>query len=224
MRLQFANEAGAPVDGGFDVDISGLTGRNVISVMDHLRRYGVNVGRLQQGFDCSAIAAQAEQPVDALPLDEVKSACGAVLRNSGAFGGLAPAIAVGSERALLSVIGSLDYAWRASNGQNQRGAATFTTNVSLGDIVFSPPECGEGAEPEDLADKPYEFDLGRSNYRIPIRLRDTVPAGVAARWRVRVDADENSTHVFRMVFNMADGRRIASRPIDLMLIRPRFFE
>lgn len=224
MNLQFVDEEGVPVDAGFEVDISGLDGPNTISVTDQLRAYGADPNRMQRGFDCSVIANAAGQQVDQLPLEQVKRACGAVLRDSGAFGRIAHAVEVGSERVFLNVRGSLDYSWRAADGQSQRSASSFKTKVSLGEIIFSTPECGEGAEPEALADKPYKFEIGRTNYRIRIRLRDTVPAGVAARWRVRLDADENSTNIFRMVFTLADGRRVASRPIDMMLIRPRFYE
>lgn len=223
LTLQIVDSAGAPVANSFDLDVSGLSGPNAVSLTDQLKAFGVDLRRAERGFDCSPLAAAAGQEVDAPPGKALKQACGQHLRDTGAFGRIAPAVEVGSSRVLVNLTGKLDYTWREPAGA-RRGAASFKTRMSLGEIIFSLAECGEGGEAEELADKPYKFELGRENYRIRVGLRDTVPAGVSARWRIRLDADQNSTNVFRMVFTLADGRQIASRTIDLMLIRPRFFE
>ena len=224
MTLQFTDERGMPFGGGYDFNISGLDGVNEISMLQQLRALGVNPDRIQQGFDCSNLPTSNERDTEGQPTAALKRSCGAILANSGAFGRLAPAIEVADERAFANVTGAMRYSWSDHEGQTRSRTASFQTRLSVGEIVYSLAECGEGGEPEELADKPYKFQLDRKNYRIRVGLRDTVPAGVAARWRIRLDADKNSTNQFRMVFALADGRQIASRPIDLMLIRPRFFE
>ncbi len=224
LSLQIVDERGSPFEAPYDFDISGLDGVNEVSLVRQLRALGVNPDRIQRGFDCSNLANANDRTDEGQPTPALKRACAAVLADSGAFGRLAPAIEIADERAFANILGSMRYAWRDHKGQSRNRTASFKTRLSLGEIVFNLAECGEGGEPEDLADKPYKFQLDRENYRIRVGLRDTVPAGVSARWRIRLDADKNSTNQFRMVFNLADGRRIASRPIDLMLIRPRFFE
>lgn len=224
MNLQFTDERGSPFGSGYDFDISGLDELNDISMLRQLRALGVHPDRLQRGFDCSNLPTANDRTSQNQPTAALKRSCGAILTSTGAFGQLAPAIEVADQRAFANVVGLMRYTWRDHEGQSRNRTASFKTRLSLGEIVFSLAECGEGGEPEDLADKPYKFQLDRKNYRIKVSLRDTVPAGVSARWRIRLDADKNSTNQFRMVFNLADGRRIASRPIDLMLIRPRFYE
>ncbi|MCB1477289.1 MAG: hypothetical protein KDJ62_00115 [Rhodobiaceae bacterium] len=117
------------------------------------------------------------------------------------------------------VSGTLDYEWRDASGTVHKKSSPFSIDIVLGRLQFE-AECGEGGTPEDRQLKPFDLALDKQNYRIMIPLRDDIPPGVTGRWRVRLQAPKSSTHDFRVVFELADGRQVASRPVDMEFFKP----
>ncbi|MFN0264824.1 MORN repeat-containing protein [Tepidamorphus sp. 3E244] len=118
------------------------------------------------------------------------------------------------------VKGKLEYEWTDSAGTTHTKSSPFEVNVILARMGFA-AECGEGGNPQDRALKPFDLAIDKKNYRIMIPLRDDIPPGVTGRWRVRLQAPQSSSHDFHVVFELADGRQIASRPIDMLFFKPR---
>ena len=148
------------------------------------------------------------------------AACLAELRKGGLFGHLASDIFLANESYVtIGVQGTLDYDWKDEAGVAQYRRAPFRTSVVLGQIPAA-AECGEGGEPVPVAEHPVELKLAGKNYRLPIRFSDTVQPGRTARYNFSLHAAKSSDHALSIAVQLADGREITSRPIDLTYFVP----
>jgi hypothetical protein len=168
-------------------------------------------------------------------LDNIAQACeekgdGTVclsrLRASGVFGELAPYVRATEDGGPVSfgvdITGRLNYEWTSFDGVDARKSAPFEAFAAFG-TLRSRAEC-EGTEYKDQAGtKPFMLSTSGRSYRIRLTMRDSVPAGVIGRWRVRLDAPQSSTHKLRLVLELADGRRASSRSVELLYYKPRFY-
>ncbi len=216
LTASFIGPDGAPVGQPFSYDVSGLETAQTIDMTDALRALGADVGAMQRGFACDHPAEYDEAEMNA-----ATQACRDKLKRSGAFGARGDAAQIEFRRIVVPIAGTVDYGWAASRGRERRRTAPFEGTLSLGDLDFQVAEMGEGGEPEDIGSRAFVFRLDERDYRMRVRLRDTVPAGVTARWRLGFEAEKSSAHEFRMLFELSDGRVIASRPVKLTYVRPR---
>lgn len=214
--MRFVGADGAPVPTPFAYDLGGLETERRIDMTDALAALGADVGMMRAGFACDT-----PEDYDEAAMKVATAACAARLKATGAFGALADVFRIEFRRIVAPVAGEVEYGWRAQKGRTRRQTARFETTLSLGELDFQVAEMGEGGDPEDLASKAFKFRLDERDYRMRVRLRDTVPAGVTARWRLPFEAEKNSDHEFRMLFELSDGRVISSRPIRLTYLRPR---
>ena len=122
----------------------------------------------------------------------------------------------------VSLNGTLDYNWRDSAGGSQIRSSPYNVLLPLGHIKIE-AECGEGGERDVIAANPVEFRLDQSGYRLPISFQRNVPAGRTSQYAVTVKAAKSSQHAFKVVLQLADGREVSSRPIDLLYYLPSWF-
>jgi hypothetical protein len=150
------------------------------------------------------------------------SACLHQLRASGVFGSIAPHIALEDTDIFVSAAGTLDYDWQDSKGAPQSASSPFNAKLPLGHVKIE-AECGEGGQRDVIASKPLEFRLDLSHYRLPVSFQRSIPAGRTSRFTLVVKAAKSSQHDFSAVLQLADGREISSRPINLLYYLPRWF-
>jgi hypothetical protein len=179
-----------------------------------LRAAGVNTAALKAkssaGFPCTVKSPAA-------CLEQVKA--------TGVFGPLASQVGLkdpAESGFYLNAKGTLAYTWQDSTGAQQKANSPYNLQLSLGHIKVQ-PECAEGGEQELIAAKALEFKLDQTGYRLPVSFRQSVPAGHTSRFTVPVDAAKSSQHDFTVVLQLADGREISSRPVNLLYYRPSWF-
>lgn len=174
-----------------------------------LASLGVDVSRLESlATDCKNV----DRPAD----------CVADFVKQGVFGKAADYLVLEERSYGLDIDGEIRFTWDDSRGQSHDGTVPFAALMPIGSFVDF-VEC-EGAELERTGLKrPFMLQIGAQDYRIPVPLRDAIPAGVTGRWRLMVDAEKTSLHKFRITLAFADGRTATSRLIDLELFKPRFF-
>jgi hypothetical protein len=189
---------------------------NIVQAVDinleaELHAAGVNTGGLkansESGFTCTA-----KSP--AVCLQQIKA--------TGIFGSIAPQIGLKDTSIFVSAAGTLDYTWQDSKGAAQTASSPYNVRLPLGHIKIE-AECGEGGEHDVIAAKPLAFKLDQSGYRLPVSFQRSVPAGQTSRFTVTVNATKSSQHDFTVVLQLADGREISSRPINLLYYLPSWF-
>jgi hypothetical protein len=183
-----------------------------VDLEPELRAAGVNTATLasrsRSGFVCSGVSREA---------------CLQQIKASGVFGTIASQVGLkGSTGIYVTLRGTLDYNWRDSAGASQMRSSPYNVLLPLGHIKVE-AECGEGGEREVIAANPVEFRLDQSGYRLPISFQRNVPAGRTSQYAVTVKAAKASQHAFKVVLQLADGREVSSRSIDLLYYLPSWF-
>ncbi len=64
------------------------------------------------------------------------------------------------------------------------------------------------------------FKDDQRGYRLSVPFHKTVAAARVARYDLVLDSKRSSQHMFTLVLQLADGREIRSRPVDLLFYRP----
>jgi hypothetical protein len=182
-----------------------------INLEPELRAAGVNIGTLKarsdEGFRCKSASP---------------ATCLAQIRATGVFGTIASQVGLRETGIFVGAAGTLDYTWKDSKGVEQRRSSPYNIALPLGHIHLE-AECEGGGEREVIAQNPLQFRLDQSGYRLPISFQRTVPPGQTSRFTVPVKAAKSSQHDFNVVLQLADGREISSRPIDLIYYVPSWF-
>jgi hypothetical protein len=120
---------------------------------------------------------------------------------------------------VTTVAGVLEYEWTDAAGVVHPRRSPFRGVIWLGHIQTE-AECGEGAPPELITRKPLELQVDHSDYRIALPFQRAVPAGQIARYVLLITAPRSSEHEFSIVLQLADGRQIRSRSINLLYFFP----
>jgi hypothetical protein len=204
MRLTFAGQDGSATGPVVERRLADLVASAKIDLREDLGRAGIDVGEFGMLLDCP----QAD-------LEE----CLASEKSAGTFGEYAAAVRLFDVFLMLPASGTLSYDWHDAAGVLHQKQSTFQTDVPIGNFNWI-TECGEGSDFEEFPGDPFEFRLDQTQYRIGLNIHEDVPGGIAARWRVRLDAPKSSVHDFRVVLQLADGREVASRPVNLLYFKP----
>jgi hypothetical protein len=214
MHFAFTNPNANARPGASNVtkSIGAISRTAKVNLEPELKAAGVNTGTLaaksDNGFVCSkGMSAPA---------------CLQSIKSSGVFGSIASQVGLNETSIFVAVAGTLDYTWSDSHGAQQTRSSPYTIMLPLGHIKIE-AECGEGGERDVIAVKPLVFKLDQSGYRIPISFQRSVPAGRTSQFTVTVNAPKSSEHSFTVVLQLADGREIASRPVDLTYYVPSWF-
>lgn len=182
-----------------------------VDLAPELRAAGVNTGVLkaksESGFVCTS---------------KSPSACLQQIRATGVFGSITSQIGLQDTSIFVSAAGTLDYSWQDSKGAQHSASSPYNVKLPLGHIKIE-AECGEGGERDVIAARALEFRLDQANYRLPVSFQRSIPAGRTSRFTVTVKAAKSSQHDFTVVLQLADGREISSRPINLLYYVPRWF-
>jgi hypothetical protein len=176
-----------------------------------LRTAGVNTNTLRAKAEAGFVCASKARP-----------ACLQELRTSGVFGSIAPHIILQDSDIFVSAAGTLDYGWKDSKGAPKVSSSPFNAKLPLGHVKID-AECGEGGQRDPIASNPLEFRLDQSSYRLPVTFQRSILAGRTSRLTLQVKAGKSSEHDFSVVLQLADGREIASRPINLLYYLPKWF-
>jgi hypothetical protein len=120
------------------------------------------------------------------------------------------------------VAGQLEYEWADSMGVVHNRASPFRARLWLGRINAG-RECGDGSSVKRVARSPLELKLDQSGYRVAIPIKESVPAGRVARYSMFLNAARASQHDFVIALQLADGRTIRSRPINLLYFYPSWY-
>ncbi|MEO6015394.1 MAG: hypothetical protein ABIQ30_17635 [Devosia sp.] len=145
--------------------------------------------------------------------------CLGELRQSGYFGKLAPFITLDYLTVTIAINGTLDYDWTGSDGAVNHKSSPFSAVLPIASVA-SEAECGEGGEIIPVSHDPFMLHLDETNYKIAIPFAGDVTPGFTSRWRIELQAPETSEHEFQLVLLLADGRQIASRPVQLTYFIP----
>nr|VFJ63685.1 MAG: Uncharacterized conserved protein [Candidatus Kentron sp. FW] len=144
-------------------------------------------------------------------------------RSTGRFGILDDLVWLEDEFFHVYARGTLKYDWRHSDGTLKHNSSPFAAKLQVGRKMVI-PECGDWGPPEQIRMEPYQMKLDQKNYRIPIALQEDIPAGATVRRRLSLVAEKSSQHDFHLVLQLADGSEVASRPINLLYMRPAVIE
>jgi hypothetical protein len=123
---------------------------------------------------------------------------------------------------VATMAGVLEYEWTDASGTAHPRSSPFRTFLWLGHIQTE-MECGEGGVAELITHKPLQLQIDRADYRIPVPFQRAVPSGRVARYDLLIEAPRSSEHDFSIVLQLADGREIRSRPINLLYFLPSWY-
>ena len=146
-------------------------------------------------------------------------ACAEALKRSGIFGEVAEAIYVSTDMsgdAFIGAdfVGSLDYVWQDATGASYRKSSPLRLPVRLGSFERI-MTCAEGGDEIFEYPDPFVLQANAQNYHVPFPMNATVAPGMISRWSFQIDAAMASRHQFQIVLQLADGREVVSRPVDL---------
>jgi len=141
------------------------------------------------------------------------------LKATKVFGSLSARVALRSDVFQIGVQGVLAYDWSDQRGQIHHRQSPFKTNLTLGQLpAFG--ECGEGSPIERIRQNSVVLRNDGQSYRIAVPARRGIPAGRVGSYAFEIDSARSSEHNFAIVAQLADGREIRSRPVDLLFFRP----
>jgi hypothetical protein len=213
MRFAFANPnvSSLPKNPNVSKSLGNIEQSVQIDLEPDLRAAGVNTATLRarstSGFICTL---------------KSPAACLQQIKATGVFGSIASQIGLKDTSIFVSAVGTLDYEWRDSKGAQRKQSSPYNVKLPLGHIKIE-AECGEGGERDLIAAAPLQFKLDQFGYRLPVSFQRSVPAGRTSQFTVTVDAPKSSQHDFTVVLQLADGREIPSRPINLLYYLPSWF-
>jgi hypothetical protein len=203
---RFLNEDGTEAASPFVAELGKVGDKAKTDTVEPLKSAGVDIMRMSASeFKCG----EADEDM-----------CLALARNEGVFGGLKNAVRLNDVYFYLPMKSTLEYDWSDATGTFHHKVSPFTVNLAVGTRELT-AECGEGSLPEARFRDPFPLKVDAQNYRIPIPLQEDIPAGVTGRWRIQLDAAMSSSHDFKIVVELADGRDISSRPINLLYFKPK---
>lgn len=209
LKGSFVKADGSPVNGSFDKSPGAFETSLDLDNEADVRSSGADVTRLRETqFYCGKGVS------DDKCLDEAKRA--------GIFGKLNEAVGIRGANFVLPYHAEISYDWEDTNGQSHSKKSLFNLALGFGSRDTE-AECGEGGTAEARFKKPFMLRTDAENYKIAVPLSDDVPAGVTARWRIQLDAEMSSTHKLRIVAQLADGRDVASRPLEVLYFKPKPF-
>jgi hypothetical protein len=141
---------------------------------------------------------------------------------TGKLGRLAEYVEMQDTNFVVRLAGELDYSWQDSKSNVQNWSHPFKATLPLG-FLKRTGECGEGGGPQIVTTKAQQFKLDTTGYKIPIAYQTTVAPSRTVPLVFPIEALKSSVHDFSVVIQLANGREIRSRPIDLLYYRPRWF-
>lgn len=181
-----------------------------VDIESDLKSMGVDTDYLQglkEGFACNK---------------GTPARCLTSLRATGKLGPIANFVQMQDTTFVVKFASSLDYTWRDAKGEMQKWTHPFTATLPLG-FLANQGECGEFGAPQIVTNKSQQFKLDATGYKIPITYQATVPPTRTIPLVFPIEAQKSSTHNFSIVIQLADGREIRSRPVNLLYYRPRWF-
>jgi hypothetical protein len=126
---------------------------------------------------------------------------------------------------IVDTYGTLTYLWTDADGAARKSNITVSFPLRLTSIkVASPAECGAGGPEDPQARVPVlRLRNGKQNYRIryPLRRRLQVRPGKGFRVPFALKARGASEHRFRVVVELANGKRLAAKPVRLKYFEPK---
>jgi hypothetical protein len=176
----------------------------------HLLAAGVDVDALKrndtEGFQCRS---------------NTRLGCLREVKATGVFGPLTELLTLDEVGIVVGVSGQLEYVWEDHAGRAKKASSPFNIRLPLG-ALKTEVESGEGGAREVISKATQRLRLDATNYRIPISYAANVAAGRTSRLVLPIEAEKSSVHDFNIVIQLADGRVVRSRPINLLYYRPRW--
>jgi hypothetical protein len=118
--------------------------------------------------------------------------------------------------------GVLEYDWTDAGGQTHHRVSPLRPVLWLGQILIE-AECGDGSTTERIARGSLKLQVDRADYRISVPFQRQVPAGRVGSYSMLIEAPRSSQHDFTIVLQLADGREIRSRPVNLLYFLPSWY-
>jgi hypothetical protein len=210
VSFDFANSAGGgrPASFGRSKTLGQIDKTLNVNIESDLRSAGINTSILSRNKG----AIDCKKP-------KTTQACLQDLKASGALGSLSDKVRLIDNFVVTNAVGKLNYIWRDARGATKQVSSPFNANIPLG-FLRQDVECGEGGERQQITASSQQLRLDASNYRIPISFRSTIAAGNTGRLTLPLKAQKSSEHDFIVTLQLADGREIKSRRINLLYYRP----
>lgn len=158
------------------------------------------------------------EPVDCQGLDA--EACFTSLRDQGAFGELSNFMYHDNACLMVGFTGSFEYEWVDQRGDVQSTSHAIEADIRLGrigadNLATLAMAAGVTQMPDAMVLVP-----GSTSYRVPLVLTAEIESGEAQRWSFNLEAPESVDARFHIVMQLADGREIRSREVDLSYYHP----
>jgi hypothetical protein len=196
-----------PSDPTYTADVGSFDKSGKVSMLDGIRRAGLNVEKVRQGgFKCRS---NAQLPV-----------CTQQLLATGIMGRAAGSVVRENATLLLRTTGRINYSWTDASGATQPRQSPISVDFPLLTFeVGDTAECGApGPVERDL--KPVKFSLDKKNYRIPLGYRGALAPRQNRRFALALEAEKSSQHYFKIVLELADGRTITTTRYDFNYFLP----
>jgi hypothetical protein len=192
----------------FNADLKTFDKSKKATVEDGLRQAGVDINKIKAGkFACSS-------------LSNVPS-CLARLKATGILGTIVDQVYSQDNILLTNVAGRIEYEWRSSDNRTNARSSPFTIIIPILKFdIGQEAECGAPG-PVDRRYAPVILSLDRTNYRIPLSWRGPLAVRAEKRFGLTLTAPKSSHHVFKAVFELADGTTLTSPTVDLSYFTPR---
>jgi hypothetical protein len=192
----------------FAIDAGTFDQSQEVSVLPAFVASGVNVAEVQNGrFVCSSY-------------EEVPN-CLADLVQTGLFGQLGDAMFTEYKHVYTRLEGVIDYSWTDSHGTPQQSQSPISIKIPVLDFDVGPTAEYGAPAAVDRNLPAFKLALDKQNYRIPFSYREPIGAQQNKRFSITLDAEQSSSHQFKVVLEFADGTTVSSLPADLLIFKPR---
>jgi hypothetical protein len=223
------------------VPLGTFDGSKQISVVDRLRKLGVNTDRLQKATVEAQKNATADRPkltryaFQCGPKDDNESedhyreklaACVRNVKQTGVFGSLSDFVFASENVIYTTVAGRIEYKWADGDGKINIKASPFSVNIPLVTFHIEMGEgfCGESGDRAKKSPGRNILLLDSRNYQVHLPKTWNVRLAQSSTTEFQLDlsAAKSSRHQFHLVLQLADGSQAASAMVDLSYFRPRF--
>jgi hypothetical protein len=211
------------------IQLGSFDGSKPASLVDGLRRQGVDVERLRRASTAFWMSTRKNGPNPNrfnCEYEEPKLAeCFQRLQDSGVLGKLKDFVFRQPDDGvvLTMLVGRIEYRWTGSDGKTNDRVSSFKINVPL--LQFN-ADLAEESGPEAMEQKFEAVGLSPDNKRkyrlsLPKDWNVRLAQGDPKQLSVAVAATKSSHHVFQLVLQLADGTQVTSPVVDLTYLRPK---
>lgn len=207
LTYAFGNENGA-VTRDFVANLGTIDTYLPATSIDGMIELGVDVERLNdwESLECPRFDTDVECAIEPGDFDDL-------------LGELADATFVTGTFLMTRMTGQLEYDWVDAWGNRNTRVSPVSVDIPL--VYFGPRAEGGAPGPIERGFPTIQLPLDQRDVRIPIPFTADLAPGESRRFALNFIAEKSSRHLFRFVFELADGNVASSPTVDLLYFTPR---